>query len=470
MRWVISLVIYFLYCIGGVFAQTKFPPKMLRADVDFFKQVADNVHPGFLYRTQKAEVNHAYQLLINDLNDSLTKIDFFKKFNRLIQSYGDLHTYASYKNQFNDIKYALPFTTYSSNGQLWVIKSFNQAVNSGDEVVTINNYSVKEIIQEMIFYTINPDRAINPTNVFEIRHAFTVLYATYFNQSPWVDLLLRRDGKLIKLHIMQLTVGDKGFEEVSDFKKIITNIYKEGNQEISFVVIDSLKTIYLKIQSFDSFFKHLKAQRQLFKTANQNKTQNLIIDVRDNPGGNYFIAGMWLEYFINRKFRLVDTSYLVKKEKINIDKKLIKSYTSYRWGIKQDRQRNIYFLTTTTFKPKKKNFFNGNVYVITNAQSMSTASILAGFIKSENRGKIIGEETGNNYCAFCAGGKLVFELPNTQITVQLPLNLLVLEVKRTDEACQHGVLPDVEVLEDLNDRINNRDVQFLKTIQLISNK
>jgi len=462
-------VLFFLIfiCVNGL-AQVKFSPKELRSDVDFFKEAADKVHPGHLFRTNQNEVNHVYRLLINDLTDSLDIVSFFKKFNLLIQSYGDLHTYASYKNQFSEIKYTLPFTTYSSNGKLWVLKSFTPFLNPSDEIISINDRSIKSIIQEMMFYTVNPDKSIDPTNVFEIRHAFSVFYALYFNNANYTDLSIRRDGKLLRLNIKQLEKGDEGFEQTSGFNNIVKQIYGDEKQEVVWNKIDSLHTIYLKLHSFDSFLKHNKQQRLLFKEFRKTGYNNLIIDVRDNPGGNYMIAGFWLEYLVNKKFNLVDTAFLVRKEKIAINKKLVKYYTGYRFGFKKDKQRNLYYSKGNTFHPKKRNEYKGNVYVLTNAQSMSTASIFAGFIKNTNRGILIGEETGNNYCAFCAGGKLYFELPNTHMRVQLPLNLLMLGTSKLNrETCEHGVLPDIEILESLSDRINSIDVQLLHTIKLI---
>lgn len=463
----IKICFILVLCFLGLKAQRKYTAQELTEDINVFKKVADQLHPGFLYHTNHKEVNSAFDHLKSELKDSTDITTFFKQFNLLVQSYGDLHTYASYRKQFSELKYTLPFTAYSSDRKLWVIKPFNSKLMAGDEIVSINERLVSSIINEMSHYTVNPDRAINPTNVFEIRHAFTVMYGAYFNNTNICDLKVRRDGKLLRFNLEQLKDGDKGFKETSNFNYIVKQIYETPNEEIYWKEIDSLKTGYLKIHSFDSFLKHYKSEKKLFKKLSENKYQNLIIDVRDNPGGNYMLAGFLIEYLAENPFYLVDSSIIVKKDKIDLDKKLIKQYTRYRMGLKKDEKRNIYFLKSYRFKPKHKNNFKGKVIVLINAQSMSTASILAGYFKNSGRGILIGEETGNNYCAFCAGGKILFELPNTKMKVQIPLNLLYMEVDEKNNSCEHGVLPDFEVLESLDDRINSRDVQLLKAVELI---
>ena len=460
------LIIFFLGA-HSVFAQKKFSVQQLREDIELYKKVADQLHPGFLYQNYDKEVNDVFEKIKNNLTDSLTITDFFKKFNVLVQSYGDLHTYASYKKQYSELKYALPFSAYSSDKKIWVTHSYNSSLIPGDEIISINEKSVSSIIDEMTKYTINPDRAINPTNVFEIRHTFTVLYGAYFNLSETADLTIMRDGKLLRLNIQQLKQGEKGFKETSSFNHIVKQIYKTNDEEIQWQVIDSVKSVYLKIHSFDSFIKHMKTEKRIFNYLAENNTRNLIIDVRDNPGGNYMLAGFLIEYIADKPFYLVDSSIIIKKNKIELDKKLIKQYTRYRFGLTKDEKRNIYFLKTYKFKPRKKHNYNGKVVLLINAQSMSTASILAGYFKNNGNAVIIGEETGNNYCAFCAGGKIMFELPNSRMRAQIPLNLLYMEVNEKNNSCKNGVIPDVEILESINDRINNRDIQLLKAIETI---
>jgi hypothetical protein len=450
-----------------VCAQKKYSAKQLRDDVDLFKKVADQLHPGFLYHTYQNEVNKSFEDLQKIITDSLTITDFFKKFNILVQSFGDLHTYASYKKQYSELKYALPFSTYSSDKKLWITHSYNSSLIPGDEIISINEKSVSSIIDEMTKYTINPDRAINPTNVFEIRHTFTVLYGAYFNETETADLKIMRDGKLLPLNIQQLKDGDLGFKQTSSFNESVKKIYETSQEEIKWQYIDSIQSVYLKIHSFDSFLKHMKTEKKIFKYLALNKSKNLIIDVRDNPGGNYTLAGFLIEYIADKPFNLVDSSIIRKKNKIELDKKLIKQYTRYRFGLTKDNKRNIYFLKTYKFRPRKKYNFNGNIILLINAQSMSTASILAGYFKNNGTATLIGEESGNNYCAFCAGGKILFELPNSRMRTQIPLNLLYLQVEEKNNNCNSGVIPDIEILESINDRINNRDVQLLKAIEKI---
>jgi C-terminal processing protease CtpA/Prc len=94
-------------------------------------------------------------------------------------------------------------------------------------------------------------------------------------------------------------------------------------------------------------------------------------------------------------------------------------------------------------RPKKRDFFSGDVYVLVGGPTFSAASLFARNLKGQSNVTLVGEETGGGY--YSNNGLLIptLTLPNTGIRVRLPLFRLVPD--RNAPMDGRGVMPDVLV-------------------------
>jgi C-terminal processing protease CtpA/Prc len=120
------------------------------------------------------------------------------------------------------------------------------------------------------------------------------------------------------------------------------------------------------------------------------------------------------------------------------------------------------------FKPKRKNHYNGKVYVLINGLTFSASTLFCNTIKGQENVILAGEETGGGW--YGNSGILIpkIVLPNTKLRIRLPFFRLVqyqhIPIKGT------GVAPDIYIGPDWRDVINDVDTKLERVRQMISNK
>ena len=95
------------------------------------------------------------------------------------------------------------------------------------------------------------------------------------------------------------------------------------------------------------------------------------------------------------------------------------------------------------FHPKKRNHFDGDVYIITGGNSFSATTLFAKALQGQSNVKIIGEETGGGAYGNSAWMIPDVTLPITKIRFRLPKFRLVMDESLVKEG--RGIIPDVEV-------------------------
>lgn len=117
------------------------------------------------------------------------------------------------------------------------------------------------------------------------------------------------------------------------------------------------------------------------------------------------------------------------------------------------------------FKPYRKHNFDGEVYVLANGWSFSSASMAASYLKHKGGAAVIGVETGGCETGNCGGGYPLLVLPNTRIKVRFPLNYVRYELDRPQLG--RGVLPDWPVTYRAEDYLQRQDLEMLRLYKLL---
>ena len=130
---------------------------------------------------------------------------------------------------------------------------------------------------------------------------------------------------------------------------------------------------------------------------------------------------------------------------------------------KQDPDRNY----RVTYKPIKKNHFDGEVYVLTDGLTFSTGSFVAAKLKESRNAVIVGEETGGGAVGFNAVLSWSLLLPNSGVRMNLPIYHVDVMPDQKDEG--RGVLPTISVDPDLEERVWETDLVLKRVLEIIRN-
>jgi C-terminal processing protease CtpA/Prc len=104
--------------------------------------------------------------------------------------------------------------------------------------------------------------------------------------------------------------------------------------------------------------------------------------------------------------------------------------------------------------------FNGNLYVLIDGNTGSTAVDFAGIVKYYKLGILVGQETGDTMASY--GDILSFKLPNSQLAGMIACKYYEIPGTTNDNAAQ-GVQPDHYIANSFEDSWNkiDRAVEFV---------
>lgn len=126
-----------------------------------------------------------------------------------------------------------------------------------------------------------------------------------------------------------------------------------------------------------------------------SNTNSLIIDLRENRGGDGGMLLLFCSYFFDTKTKLYDTYYRSKSRNIE------------NW---------------TQEKVKGEKHLNKQVFILTSSNSFSAAEAMTYFLQSYGKAKVIGEQTGgaaNPVDHFIIDNRYLLLVPNGKITAAL---------------------------------------------------
>ena len=109
--------------------------------------------------------------------------------------------------------------------------------------------------------------------------------------------------------------------------------------------------------------------------------------------------------------------------------------------------------------------FAGKVYILINGGSFSTTAEFLSQAHYHKRATFIGEESGGGYYGNTSGGVPALTLPNTRLTLYVPLVRYNLAV-RGHEAATHGVFPDHPIHYTIDELLAGTDKELTLALEL----
>lgn len=212
-----------------------------------------------------------------------------------------------------------------------------------------------------------------------------------------------------------------------------------------------------------------------FEELNKKNIPNLIIDIRENEGGQGEVGEYILERVIRAPFTAPSMQTSVRYLTIPDEyKKYISTWDKfpYDFSKKVDQQEgDRYFLEKKysvagkTYKPRKDGY-RGDVFLMIGSANSSATHLMAAYAKQMDEITLVGQETGGNQLG--TNGSFIFflRLPNTGIVVDIPvINLFVQPL--SGEPKDGGIVPDISVKKNWKDFVLGKDTELEKILSLI---
>lgn len=279
------------------------------------------------------------------------------------------------------------------------------------------------------------------------------------------------DGERLELPLVRGFMGDEKNRN-KFFHQYSLNRHKDspiGIRQLN----DSV--LYIGISTFSLSQVDCDSVVSAIYAAERNQVPNLIFDVRNNRGGD---AGV-LERITRALMGLIPdrphTGYLkvnaalFKSPTLN----LVAGDTIFGDFKPVEGRKGLYQMPTEEDKARTPSVdslgYNGRLYVLTDCGSASASAFLAGTVKRNCRGYIVGRETMSAYhCETCMKFASI-ELANSKFSAKIPMVRIVIDETVNDRLpALRGVMPDYNIPLTEEEFHYDGDYVLDRTLQLIA--
>jgi hypothetical protein len=175
------------------------------------------------------------------------------------------------------------------------------------------------------------------------------------------------------------------------------------------------------------------------------------------------------KFIADKKFKVADSLYANTRNsryKKHIDGYFYnRLFMLFMTAKKEDGKFHFGYFERHYFKPKKKDHYNGNVYILTGGNSFSATTLFTQTVKPQNNVTVVGEETGGGAYGNSAWLIPDLTLPVTGIRIRLPLFRLVIDKNLPKDG--RGVQPEVISVPTTEAIRKGIDYKMEKVLELI---
>ena len=423
----------------------------LKKDLTALRSELEKYHAGLYRYTSKDELNRVFDQVMINVDHDMDQVNFYRLVTQYIASINCGHTRTRLpevvrtKVQKNEL--FLPFKVKIIDGKVYVSDYFGkgEVLSIGTEILEINTNSIAQI-RGKILVSLPSDGFIETSKIRYWERDFSYLYTLYMALGVSKYRLKIRDATKIK------TVNVEGIH----FKDILNQV--SSNPWLSFSEIDN-RTSLLSIKTFSSgainhqgqdYYQFLEAT---FKSLSQANTQNLIIDLRGNGGGDDNYGAMLVSYLSPEPFGYFES---------------IKVTNNYRgYGFVEERDGKRYMISHQALNTQQPSsyHFKGKVYILIDGFSFSTCADVATVAHHLDLATFVGEETGGGYDGNTSGYSETYTLPNTSVSVRIP-RWMYTTANPGHKYYGRGVIPQYNIEPNLEDILRGDDTILSFTLEL----
>ncbi|HEX8547276.1 MAG TPA: S41 family peptidase [Cytophagaceae bacterium] len=475
----IKLIIALPFCFDtlaqGVESSKVFPVDKLKEDYKIFRDAITDAHPAAFRYISREGLNLFYDSISTSINSPMTDEAFTRLLLLSVAKIRCAHTIALFPvtSWFSnpDIKKRtiLPLNFKFIDNQAFVSRSFSKVTSAkiiGQRVISINNVPIETYIDQFL-PLLNSDGYISSSRNEQLSIKFKDYFSYFIARPDTFSLELEQpfshDYQLLKIPAIAISELLEGLS----LKDYLPFRFKLETNEVAYLRMDDFLISNLKKAYQISYKKYL---RRSFMEMEKKKIKYLIIDVRNNGGGNGEVGASLFSHIAYKSF-IHERSTVIKYKKFN------QHYVKYAkkgdrldgyWGIQTDTGftlTHFYSKLKRRWKPKI-NSFKGTVTVLSGGNTYSAGSAFVGLFKAEGRGAIIGDETGGY--AFGPTGylRLELELPNTKTRVIIPLVIARLNIDAYTFG--QGVTPIFKISDEerIHSLLEGYDPELKKALEL----
>lgn len=459
----------------------KYSKEELQQDYTLLRNILENKHPSLYWYTSKDSMDYFFNEGYKAISDSMTELQFgWKILAPLTSTIHCGHTSFSMSkgwNRFIRHKRIPSFPLYLKiwNDTMVVTYNLNKddsVIKKGTIITSINGIRSSDIINIMFDYMVEDGYSDN-VNYIRLSTSFPYFHRNIFGLYKTYDVgYIDSSGTEKNISLPYFNPPADSLAKIKQQERALKKLNKIKRRDN----IRSLETdTSFALMTINSFSKgHLKNFfKKSFRQIRKKNIKNLVIDIRANGGGDINNYVLLTKFLRNTSFKVADTAWSISKNFAPYASHISSGFFDdlglfFLTHKQKDGNYHFGFWERHTFTPKRKNHFNGSVYVLINGLTFSASSLFCNSVKGQQNITLVGEETGGGW--YGNSGIMIpdIKLPNTRLRVRLPFFRIVqynhVNVKGT------GVIPDVYIGPVYRDVVNGVDTKMEYVKKVINKK
>jgi len=486
---VFSFIIFITGCgVSKNFTPAKkYSPQELQSDYTLFQDILEELHPGLYWYTSKDTMDLYFEKGRAMLSDSSTESGFRNVLSYVISKLGCGHTavrsskqYAKYRDQkdsLNNPQFPLLMKFWKDTAIItFNLNRKDSFIKRGSILTAIDDRPIQQIVDSLFKY-LSTD-GYNLTHKYQAlsnRGSFGNLYLSVFGYRPSLRINYIDSAGVNKSSIATiLKPARDSTERIGEMSRERKKLPRKERKKLQLLTARSmridtaLQTAFMDVNTFVKSGRLQYFFNRSFKKLEKNNIPNLVIDLRANGGGSVTNSNLLTRYISDHRFKIADSLYALKKtsrygqyQKNHFWSSLFMFFMTKK---EKDGFYHFNYYEGKYYKPKSKNHYNGNVYILTGGNSFSASTLFVQAVREQKNVFIVGEETGGG--AYGNNAWLIPDvtLPVTKVRFRLPLFKLVID---KDEQKGYGVQPEIKVFPTVDAIRKNIDYKTEKAVELI---
>lgn len=458
----------------------KYNEDVLRSDFEYLFKTFENIHPNLYRFISKSSLDTMIFSTKERLNHPMTALEFWKTVSPTIAKLNDGHSrlrfpYSFRKKYLDNGGRIIPFNVQINENRLFVSAnlSFDSTLAINSEILSINQIPSQEIIYDLRNYK-GAERLVVVDNYIQ----------SMFKPYTWMHYGFENNFKIEYISSLDNQSYIKTFRGITrnelDSLNAKQNQLSQKNTHWQFQSLPGDKIGIIDLNSFSDRKGFNKFLKTTFEQIQKESLKHLIIDIRNNGGGDHSTAEVLIDHLATKPWVLISKAEVIMNEQMRKGIPWFVRWFPLEFGIKIWGRFNkytnvsavekvtnangidIYTIYTKPHNQRKNPLrFKGDVYVLINSGSYSMSVMFASIIKDYQFGTLIGEETGQPANPY--GAVFSFELPNTKLAATVSAGR---SYRPSGEITERGVIPDFEVRQNPEDLEKGIDtvMEFTKNL------
>jgi C-terminal processing protease CtpA/Prc len=450
-------------------------PEGAKQDVRVLKRALIELHPALTkYRTQ-GEIDAAFLRFETQGGAARSSSAMYLAATELAAFIRCGHTWTNVLNQSGGSKNALlqaanklPFTIALIENRWLVLGSVVSGIKAGDEVLAVNGIAAAEMVKTMMPY-LRADGSSDGKRLRQLSHDradYSQMDIVWPLLSPPVsgqyEIQLRHRSTVKQINVKAVTLearksglSKQGFTDPDETWRFRI----DGN--VAYMTLPTFSFWNSKFDwnvFIDVAFAEVKAK----------KVGYLVIDIRDNEGGDGAIGGKILTHLVKQPLQFVSDQAITMYERVPYN--LVRYLDTWDYSF-FDRTGQVERVSAGTAKGKYQVKdrsgivqtiepvaapYTGKVFLLVSAENSSATFQMAQLTKMSGAATLIGQTTGGNQRGLNGGQLTWVTMPNSGVAVDIPL----LAGRYTESTPDASVVPDIIVTRTFAPRLAGRDLEM----------